>query len=167
MGMSFLVVPISATGQFALQRVTNWIRYKVSMGDDGEEDEFEEMWDEETEECENDVMGLTLSFNLMQACRFLITSVLPNQEGEVPRAKLVEHGGNVQVMELYGVAAISIVVMLYMFIRMPHEECKETGSEEDGEEGKKKEWSFFEGVLERSEDAAIITLSMGFAWGTF
>ena len=37
-----------------------------------EKDPFEQMWDDETEEAENDVMSLTISFMTVNAWRFAI-----------------------------------------------------------------------------------------------
>jgi len=87
--VAFLAVPLAFFGQGVIQRITDTIRENISMGDDGKKDEFEKKWDEETEEAENDVMGLTLSFLAINAMRFALTGCLPNQEGkeeECPKA---------------------------------------------------------------------------------
>lgn len=134
--LCFAVIPISFLGQFTLQRITNYIRYRVAMGDDGEEDEFEKLWDEEAEESENDVMGLTLSFNLMQAIRAAIVIVdgkvnLPNPEGEVGLDVNVNPNWLTQGMQLYGVALLALLVMAILFMRMSPEEEEEEEEEKD------------------------------------
>jgi len=52
------------------------------LSDDGVQDDYELAWDEETADAENDVMGLALSFTLIQALRWYISGVLANVEGE-------------------------------------------------------------------------------------
>merc|ERR1719329_1413255 len=79
--VSLLVVPIALVTMYLMQRVSDNIRERIALGD-GREDEFETLWDEETEEAENDVMGLALSFTAVQSIRFLIGGFLPNIEGE-------------------------------------------------------------------------------------
>eukprot|EP00971_Amphidinium_carterae_P062031 1228169-Amphidinium_carterae.1 len=51
---ALIVVPVFFVIMFAIYKVYDVIRDKVSLGDDGELDEFEEKWDEEAEEAEND-----------------------------------------------------------------------------------------------------------------
>lgn len=77
----FVVIPVMIF-ILAMQRITDTIRERVSLGDDGTQDEFEKLWDEETEEAENDVMGLSLSFLTINAWRYFWTGCLPNQEGK-------------------------------------------------------------------------------------
>eukprot|EP00442_Polarella_glacialis_P019042 CAMPEP_0115162084 /NCGR_PEP_ID=MMETSP0227-20121206/71758_1 /TAXON_ID=89957 /ORGANISM="Polarella glacialis, Strain CCMP 1383" /LENGTH=447 /DNA_ID=CAMNT_0002574241 /DNA_START=28 /DNA_END=1369 /DNA_ORIENTATION=- len=81
---ALLVVPIGFIGLQVLFAAMDSIRWKISHMDDGEEDEFEHKWDEETEEAENDVAGLSLSFLTVQALRFYISGILPNAEGIEP-----------------------------------------------------------------------------------
>eukprot|EP00927_Polykrikos_kofoidii_P025263 TRINITY_DN22730_c0_g1_i1.p1 TRINITY_DN22730_c0_g1~~TRINITY_DN22730_c0_g1_i1.p1 ORF type:complete len:609 (+),score=91.25 TRINITY_DN22730_c0_g1_i1:34-1860(+) len=79
--MSLLIVPLALLGQCALQRVANMIRTKVAFGDDGEWDQAEIVWNEQTCEAEDDIMGLCCSWLLSQSFRFWIVGVLPNVEG--------------------------------------------------------------------------------------
>jgi hypothetical protein len=80
--MSQLTVPIAFCGQWLLQQFTDFIRETVASMGDGQKDEFENLWDEETEEAENDIMGLTLSFMTVTSFRFLLVGCLPNNEGK-------------------------------------------------------------------------------------
>jgi len=83
-GMTALGGPIAALVvlQF-FYFLADKFRAVIALGDDGQEDEFEKIWDEETEETEDDVLGLTLSFTVVQIFRFVITGYLPNEEGEL------------------------------------------------------------------------------------
>eukprot|EP00928_Gymnodinium_smaydae_P012084 TRINITY_DN14399_c0_g4_i1.p1 TRINITY_DN14399_c0_g4~~TRINITY_DN14399_c0_g4_i1.p1 ORF type:complete len:632 (-),score=170.94 TRINITY_DN14399_c0_g4_i1:254-2149(-) len=193
--MSFAVVPISCFGQFLLQRITSKIRTWVSLSDDKSIDEFERAWEEETQEAENDVMGLTLSFNLTQASRFALTGFLPNQEGKVPRSVMIRTN-NADVLKLYGVGLISVSIMVVLFMRTrhghhhgEHEHDSKTepllagleagesnavvahghGGHGEGEkkEGESEEEEEEEDLVERMQEALIITFSMGFAWCMF
>lgn len=80
--ISFLTVPVAFLPIRGFLWMTDAARLKIAMADDGEEDEHEKLWDEETEETEDDVIGLAISFLLTQALRFLIAGALPNAEGE-------------------------------------------------------------------------------------
>lgn len=124
---SFLVLPISACGQFGLQRITDYIRWRIAMADDGEEDEFEKAWDDEAEEAEDDVMSLALSFNFTQAVRFTINGILPNQEGEEEPYALENHTST-QIRMLLGVGLGCATVMVILFMRQPSHD--EEGKEE-------------------------------------
>eukprot|EP00928_Gymnodinium_smaydae_P020481 TRINITY_DN17914_c0_g2_i1.p1 TRINITY_DN17914_c0_g2~~TRINITY_DN17914_c0_g2_i1.p1 ORF type:complete len:653 (-),score=138.46 TRINITY_DN17914_c0_g2_i1:167-1855(-) len=69
-------------GQKVLNTVAAAFRKHISEGDDGVVDEDEEAWGEETEETEDDVVGLAVSFLAVQAIRLMITGSIPNVEGE-------------------------------------------------------------------------------------
>ena len=72
--ISLFVLPISGTGQFLLQRITDVIRDRVSRDDDGRLDEYAKLWDEETEDFERKI--LNRSFDVfrvvMRGSTFLI-----------------------------------------------------------------------------------------------
>lgn len=62
--------------------VANCIREHVATGDFTIKDDFERVWDEEAQEAENDIMGLSMSFLFVQALRYLINCTgLPNNQG--------------------------------------------------------------------------------------
>lgn len=124
------VVPADAKALFnaATACVVSWIilqllfsfayrvRLKVSRSDDGELDEMEVMWDEETEDTEDDVLGLCVSFTIVQVLRYGITSRLPDAGGEVPPLTLVYSFG--ESFSLMGVGMFifgsHIIQMLYV-----------------------------------------------------
>lgn len=81
-GMAVICVLGTWVSLQALFAMSDKMRAKIALGDDGEEDDFEIIWDEGTEETENDVLGLTMSFLCTQVIRLLIWGKLPNDEGE-------------------------------------------------------------------------------------
>lgn len=114
-GKTFVFGPLSAwcvlsLMYFALDKV----REKVALGDDGEEDEFEKMWDEETEETEDDVLGLTISFTVVQIFRMIITGVLPNEEGEVEGQEMTYGYWQVFLLIAFGVAIFALHIIRTM-----------------------------------------------------
>ena len=54
---ALLVVPMGSVGLLIAYHIFDLIREHIAQMDDGEKDEYEEKWDEETEEAENDVAG--------------------------------------------------------------------------------------------------------------
>lgn len=80
--MAFVVCFGSFWVLTGVHKVTDLIRNKVALGDDGEIDEAEEMWQEETVEVEDDVIGLAISFLFIQAVRYQVGASLPDVEGE-------------------------------------------------------------------------------------
>lgn len=144
--MTFVCTPIAIGGLYVLTKTTDTIRERVSKGDDGEEDEFEKLWDEETEEAENDVLGLALSFLLTQAIRYNISGIMPNQEGEEEGAIAGDHSTG-QIGRLLGCAALFVILTALVLIKKPAGEM--------------------EGFQERLFSGTLVTVSMGFAWCIF
>lgn len=110
---ALLVVPLGSAGLFLLYHIFDLIREKIAHMDDGEKDEYEEKWDEETEEAENDVAGLCMSFLTVQAIRFGISGFMPNQEGIEPWAVAISHSPH-QCHLLIGSGLIFFILTLAM-----------------------------------------------------
>merc|ERR1711957_863420 len=83
---ALLALPAALCFQIFLQLITDKIRTMIALGDDGSMDKCEELWDEECEEAENDIMGLSLSFLLVQSFRFFVNGDLANVEGKETEA---------------------------------------------------------------------------------
>mmetsp|Transcript_29909 Transcript_29909/g.81043 ORF Transcript_29909/g.81043 Transcript_29909/m.81043 type:complete len:559 (-) Transcript_29909:169-1845(-) len=99
-----IAVPVGWCGLFVMYQGYHRIRSHISNSDDGEIDEYEQVWDDETKESENDVAGLSLSFVTVQAIRFAIGGVLPNGEGIEGPSTQASHGGSQwQMLLLCGV----------------------------------------------------------------
>lgn len=100
------VAPIAWCAIWILGLVTDFVRESIAMLDDGSKDEIEEKWDEETEETEDDIIGLAVSFALVQSLRFSVSGILPNAEGEEPEGSLHSDQQALQLL------AISVVFMV-------------------------------------------------------
>eukprot|EP00443_Scrippsiella_acuminata_P097589 CAMPEP_0115611142 /NCGR_PEP_ID=MMETSP0272-20121206/20379_1 /TAXON_ID=71861 /ORGANISM="Scrippsiella trochoidea, Strain CCMP3099" /LENGTH=519 /DNA_ID=CAMNT_0003046863 /DNA_START=62 /DNA_END=1621 /DNA_ORIENTATION=+ len=88
---TFLVAPLAWLLLYSFGRVTDSVRERVALLGDNEKTKNEEMWDEEIEETEDDVIGLAVSFCFVQSVRFLVGGTLPNPEGEEPDEVMVSH----------------------------------------------------------------------------
>merc|ERR1711862_738781 len=102
-----------------LQRITDTYREWKAAKDDGKKSAYEEMWDDETEEAEDDVMGLVVSFTTVGAIRFMISGCLPNQEGKeedgCPEEYLFHHTITQKVMLLCTGIAFTIILFIVTF----------------------------------------------------
>lgn len=111
-----LMAPFAWFIIFVLGRITDFFREKHIM-QDGDKNESEDLWDDVTEETEDDVVGLAVSFCFVQAVRFGIGGALPNAEGEEPEDVIVNHTVR-QAMCLAGVgillAFLEAVRVLYV-----------------------------------------------------
>eukprot|EP00401_Gymnodinium_catenatum_P076244 CAMPEP_0117608742 /NCGR_PEP_ID=MMETSP0784-20121206/80962_1 /TAXON_ID=39447 /ORGANISM="" /LENGTH=596 /DNA_ID=CAMNT_0005412019 /DNA_START=62 /DNA_END=1852 /DNA_ORIENTATION=+ len=148
---SLLTVPISGLGMWGLQRVFDYMREKVSLADDGEMDEKEKIWDEETEESENDVMGLTLSFQLVQSIRFALCSELPTSTGKESKLVSGNHTADDVTSLLYGALGFMGLVVITHICRPKHGHHEIHGSE----------------TKKRFLDLLLTMTSMAFAWCAF
>lgn len=159
-------IPVSVLGQYVLQRISDHIRFKISMSDDGKVDEFERMWSEFTEEGENDVMGLSISFMMVQVIRFGISGIFPNTEGAESEADRGEHPVW-QVGALCGTAIVFAFVLFVLARFIPSEE--EEDDDSDQEPGK-EETSEGEGIGEnckRIVGMVTTVISFSMAWCFF
>eukprot|EP00405_Crypthecodinium_cohnii_P039532 CAMPEP_0206536476 /NCGR_PEP_ID=MMETSP0325_2-20121206/6768_1 /ASSEMBLY_ACC=CAM_ASM_000347 /TAXON_ID=2866 /ORGANISM="Crypthecodinium cohnii, Strain Seligo" /LENGTH=740 /DNA_ID=CAMNT_0054033687 /DNA_START=122 /DNA_END=2341 /DNA_ORIENTATION=+ len=172
--MSFAILPVSTVGQFILVKITDSIReFKITADSNASEREVE--WDEDCEEAENDVLCLTLSFNLAQALRFLITGHLPDPQGKLEH-DVLEECTLQEVLQLFfcGVACLGIMIALFMTsaaFRQRGEKGDEASDEEgsDGlvkeeveeEESEWKEW------MSRLHEVLQGSFAMAFAWCMF
>lgn len=80
-GYPGFILPVAFFCLVVLFQGSDFVREHIASRD-SVKDEYEEMWDEGTEEAENDVIGLTLSFLGLSCLRYLSTGVLPDPEGE-------------------------------------------------------------------------------------
>merc|ERR1719352_2265758 len=80
----------------------------IIVKSDGRITEDEVLWEEETQENELDAGGLHLSFMIMQALRFYIGGILPNEEGAE-----VAPDGSVHVYHSHTQTLLMLVVGLF------------------------------------------------------
>lgn len=114
--LAFAIAPAGWLVVYILSQMMSVVREHVNMADDGELDEAETLWDEVTAETEDDVVGLVVSFTMVQAFRLLIGGTLPNEEGEEPSPERAEHT-NWQVFMLSGLGYVAFSIE---FMRMKH-----------------------------------------------
>mmetsp|Transcript_13229 Transcript_13229/g.29402 ORF Transcript_13229/g.29402 Transcript_13229/m.29402 type:complete len:619 (+) Transcript_13229:71-1927(+) len=180
----FLAIPCAAAFMLGMFQLTNSLRTRISQRGDGSEkpDDFEKLWFEETQEAENDVLALCISFMLAQALRFATTGVLPNDEGEEEET-LWEHScWDSLVLFLFALVAIAGSVGVFMLvgrdqrlqeleeessrlrIMFPKLSVELAGEEEEEEESSEEEGNVvarsFGRLLEISDDIC----GMTYAW---
>eukprot|EP00932_Pfiesteria_piscicida_P002439 SRR837773.12375.p3 GENE.SRR837773.12375~~SRR837773.12375.p3 ORF type:complete len:358 (+),score=180.27 SRR837773.12375:50-1075(+) len=91
------------------------VREARARSDDGSVDKFEELWDEETEETVDDIIGLAVSFLLTQSLRLLIGGSLPNAEGEEPEEGLSKHT-DFQAFQLLFISLVFVAIELLRLV---------------------------------------------------
>lgn len=166
-GHSLLVVPIAWVVLTILQRITDTIRER-KIGDI--RDLFEDSWDDETEEAENDVMGLTISFLITQTCRFGVTGKLANAEGAEEHGAWEEgelHTHTwMQFLKLGFCAIVAVAIASFSISR----------NREAEEEQEKKETEMAQLTFEQTQrmettkrfwETWIVATTMTFAWCLF
>jgi len=184
--MAFLTPALAVVVMLAVQRLTDALRESVALGDDGTKDEFEDLWDEQCEDAENDVMGLAVSFTFVSALRFAITGCLPNQEGKEEECAVEEYLYKhtfSQKMMLIGSGVAFTIVIFIMRENWPAwlEEEEGTEEEEEAEEAEEKantpeakakaEEEKAQGkriqFLGRLAEGIFVSTSMSFSWSFF
>jgi hypothetical protein len=93
------------------------LRGCVIYGDDGKEDEMEKLWDDETEETEDDVMGLTVSFMTVQVARFAIKGIMPNEEGNMEVTDITYSLGEAGELVGFGIFIFALHVIRTQVIK--------------------------------------------------
>jgi len=109
--LAVCVVPIGWIGLFVMYTGYDTVREYIATADDGKKDEFEYLWDEEAEEVEHDIAGMSLSFLTVQAVRFHISGALPDQEGIEEWNMTVSHTG-IQCKQLLGIGFLFFLLSL-------------------------------------------------------
>mmetsp|Transcript_36643 Transcript_36643/g.103354 ORF Transcript_36643/g.103354 Transcript_36643/m.103354 type:complete len:582 (-) Transcript_36643:84-1829(-) len=102
---TFLVAPLAWLSIYVLGLGTDRVREHVALADDGVKDKCEEAWDKETEETEDDIIGLAVSFIFAQTLRYFVSGELPDAEGNEPDKRLSGHS-NLEVLLLVGMSVI-------------------------------------------------------------
>lgn len=96
--MALLAAVVNLVFLLALFKATDCLRRK-GRAEEGEENACQELFFEEVQEAENDVLSLSTSFLTVQALRFALTGVLPGKDGmEEPETAR----GGACVLGLYG-----------------------------------------------------------------
>jgi hypothetical protein len=83
--VAFGVTLLSGFGMALVLIATSKARRSLYLVGDGIISEFEEKEDDLAKETEHDVVGMTISFSLIQVFRFFFDSELPNVEGNPPK----------------------------------------------------------------------------------
>jgi len=78
---AFGVVILSGCCMGVVLIATSKARRRLYLADDGKTDSFEEAENDLAKETEHDVVGMTISFQLVQVIRFTLDGHLPNAEG--------------------------------------------------------------------------------------
>lgn len=163
-GTALLVVPIVFVFMSLIQLGTDCVREHIAHMDDDGKDEFEELWDEECEVSENDVMGLTLSFVTVSALRFMITGCLPNQEGKEEVCAVEEYiyfHTTDQKVALMGLG-VAFTILIFV-LRLIWPDCLEPKAIKQRPSEEQEVWK----VLKRLFEGVYFAVCMAFSWTFF
>eukprot|EP00933_Yihiella_yeosuensis_P080700 TRINITY_DN94167_c0_g1_i1.p1 TRINITY_DN94167_c0_g1~~TRINITY_DN94167_c0_g1_i1.p1 ORF type:complete len:717 (-),score=128.34 TRINITY_DN94167_c0_g1_i1:157-2307(-) len=155
LAMCFLVPVAAFCMVWLFYYIFDQVRERATEAD-GDTTEGEKAWDETTEETENDIMGLTISFCVVQALRRLVTGQLPNGEGEQNEETWSPSNGQAAAL-----LAIGVLGGLVIFVRVICSDPEEHG-EEGGEHEKEKSGS--EEFFERAADMFHLSNNFVAAW---
>jgi len=117
LGGSLVIFPLAYVVLRMLFKMTERAREFVMYADDGKKDALEEHWDEATEETEDDVMGLTMSYLVVQTIRFWTTGVMPNAEGNLPKGYLAS---DLQAATLLVIGVLIATASYVRTVYFPH-----------------------------------------------
>lgn len=138
--MRFLVPPLMFAGQLVVGRLIRMIRlrmkakilsdheYAALQVDGAQKSKASRMedvhwcleaWDDETYESELDVAGLCISFLLVQACRYAITGIMPNNLGIEEPSLVHPHSCTVWLVGIGLLFAALCVVCVILHTCMP------------------------------------------------
>lgn len=150
---SLLAVPFGFFITTILTRISDNVRYYISLMGDGEVGKAEEIWDKEAEESENDIVSLSLSFVTLQSIRFAISGALPALAGfgsdDAVDVGLSGDGASSTVRYLLLVAVVSVALSLSLGVAFNHLYNKLKG---------------YEGLDKRATLVGVLFFSMLFAW---
>jgi len=178
LAFSYLATPIGLVCQFGLQRITNAVRYRITMADD-EESIFEREWNKQTAAAEDDIMALTISFTLVQSIRFTISGELPDKEGAYEASVLREKfDGGLGAVYMMGVGISLMLVAFFCATMFPEKEetiddlFSDVSSSVAGRRGcwqsmKDSVKEMLDDIKERGTETMVLTAGMGFAWSVF
>lgn len=174
--LMYSIVPIALILVFALNTLTNEVRFRIMMSDEVET-VFEREWDIHTTAAEDNVLGLTLSFTFTQALRFTISGILPSPEGLEPLETLKDIGtGN--ALHLMLVSCLFITLAFLGSRRLPKFISAQNARmdallESDAiyasqTHAKKKSRALvYIHIITQAARTAVVTLCMGFGWCMF
>jgi len=111
-----LAVVVNTIFLAVLFHVFGWLR-DLAINVDGVETEEEQLFKEHVEEAENDIAGLSISFLLVQALRFITSGSLPNKEGGDHES----HGQPEALWLLLLGCCFAVVTYMMMFVMGSHD----------------------------------------------
>jgi len=170
---SMAVVPLSLLGLTVLNRLFRRVRRRIQRslhGHFSEEQQHEgkTIWNEETEEAEEDVRSLTVSFLFTQSLRFYLDGNLANAEGGEHWSATTGHSVR-SALILSSVGSLFSMLTLG-FAMLAYEPSKNGESSSDDDEEHEKEVSILSKVHSSAKNFLIgfeSRVMMTFSWTYF